>query len=155
MWKLEGPYRLLDFDETLVCLRQGRDAQLDVSYVDGLPYAAHPPSVNTITATWQPMTGKDLLLVPEAFREENNARMWQRHYTPGAETFRVDVGDVIVRLGKAWQIKTVMDWGDYTETVCRQIDVGLLSGPIAELVTDPLTGVTTGPMVYPPAPVAP
>jgi hypothetical protein len=155
MWNLNGPYSLMDMDETLTIVRQGRLADTDVVYVGGLPMAAHAPTVFTITATWQPMGGKDLLIVPEAFREQQNARMWQAHYNPAPDAMKVDIGDVVVREGMAWQVQTAMDWGDYTETTCRAIDVGSLSDGVVALIVDPDTGLVIPPAIYPLNPVVP
>lgn len=151
MWNLEGPYTLLEFDETLVVVRQGRDADLDVRYVDGLPTAEHVPTNFPIVATWQPVSGKEMLLLAEAFRDTNVARVWQSHRQPH-DGPTLETGDVISRLRVPWQVITVQNWGDYSECMVKQVDAGQLAQSVFDAVMDPLTGITKGPLIYPLAP---
>jgi len=139
MWNLDGPVELLDFDEQLQVARQGRQAGADVLYQDGLPTAAHPPQLFTIVATWQPMGGKDLLLLPESFREHESAWLWQPHYEGEQAPLTADIGDVVLRLGKTYQVQGAENWGSYSRCMCVRIDVGQ-----AAFLTEP-------PALYPPA----
>lgn len=123
MWKLDGPVELLDLDERLTVVRQGLIVDRDVTYVDGVAQALHAPSQFVIVCTVQPMGGKDLLLVPEAFRDKETYWLWSRQ-----DGLKVDVSDIVLREGKAFQIQTAEDWGSYSRSMMVAIDVGLHPG---------------------------
>lgn len=138
MWLLEGPVELLDADETLSVIRQGDVVDTDVLYVDGVAVAAAAPTTFEITCTVQPMQGKDLLLVPEAFRQKESLWLWQEHYDQGPDTLRVTLNDIVVRLGRAYQVQTAEDWGSYTHAILVAVDVGTLTGEVDAAAPPPL-----------------
>lgn len=134
MWQLEGPVELLDQDtlETNQVIRQAGPT----AYVDGLP-TSPGATVFFITSTVQPMGGKDLLLVPEAFRQHESLWLWQPHYGGQAEVL-IDIGDVVLRQNKGYQVASSEDWGDYTRAMLVRIDVGTLRGALDAAGLPPL-----------------
>lgn len=121
---LDGPVELMDNDETLTVVRQGRAVDADMAYVDGLPVASHPPTTFDIICTVQPMDGRDLLLVPESFRTRESLWLWMRHDDIVSQGNVIDVADVVVRLGRAYQVQSSEHWGSYSRCVLVAIDVG-------------------------------
>lgn len=121
MWSI-GPVRLLDEDETITIERQGTLVGTDVTYVDGLAVMAHPPEVFTMQGTLQPLDGRDLTLLPEAFRERESYNLWVRH---GSEALSLRPMDIVSRDTVRYQVQTAETWGDYTKAVIVAIDVGI------------------------------
>ncbi|RYF52433.1 MAG: hypothetical protein EOO38_00040 [Cytophagaceae bacterium] len=130
MWGLTGFHTLLEGDEQLTCIRQGRRVTADVTYVDGLPCVSHTAAQFEITATVQPMGGRDLMLQPEAFRDKNMLSLWQAHRTRKQDVIRLTVTDIILFRGSAYQVQSAEDWQSYTKATLCQIDVGSYAGVI-------------------------
>lgn len=141
MWQLDGPLELLECDEQVDVVRQGRGTPDDVQYIDGIPAATHPPVRQTVTATLQPMGGRDLMLVPEGFRDKETLWMWQAHRTAAQDTIRVDLADIVLYGRKGYQVQSSEDWGSYSRCMLVGIDLGQYAGLIAQATT---------PDVYPP-----
>jgi hypothetical protein len=130
MWQLDGPVELLEMDEVVDVIRQGRTCPDNVAYVDGLPVAATPQSRTQVIATLQPMGGKDLQLLPEGFRERSTLWMWQAHRTPSQDNIRVDLTDIVLYGGRAYQVQSSEDWGSYTRAMLVGCDTGSFAGAI-------------------------
>lgn len=130
MWELDGVHELLETDETLVCIRQGRLVPGNVTYVDGVACASVAAVRFDITCTIQPMGGRDLLLVDEAFRSKDVLSCWQAHRTPLQDTVRLDVADIVLFRGKAFQVQGAEDWESYTKATLCAVDVGSYQGVI-------------------------
>lgn len=123
MWQLDGPVELLECDEeaTLYRCRQG------LAYIDGVPTLdATAAREVKIIATFQPMGGRELLLVPEGFRGKESLWLWQAHRTLAQDIIRAQVGDVIFYMEKSYQVRQAEDWGSYTKCLLVAIDVGPL-----------------------------
>lgn len=147
MWKLDGPVELLDGDERLTVLRQGSVLGTDVTYQGGILLPMHPPSSYTVIATVQPMSGKDLLLVPEGFRDKESLWMWSRNDDSAMDSPTVDVADIVVRNGAQYQVQTAENWGSYNKAMLIACDVGPYSpyGNLPrETFGDPLTDYPKG-----------
>jgi len=128
MWQLDGPVELLDCDERLTVVRQGRLIDEDITYQDGVPVALHAPLQFDITCTLQPLDGRDLLLVPEAFRDKETYWLWVRQ-PKGAAQKAIEVADIVLREGLAFQVQSCEDWGSYARCMLVAIDVGLVPDP--------------------------
>lgn len=135
MWQLDGPVELLECDEQVDIVRQGRLSPADVQYIDGLPTAAHPPLRVTVTATLQPMGGRDLQMVPEAFRDKETLAMWQAHRTASQDALRVDITDLVLYGAKGYQVQAAEDWGSYTRATLVAVDLGAYQSVIDQSVT--------------------
>jgi len=131
---LDGPVELLDCDEVLQVKRQGRVVDSDVAYLDGLPVALHVPLTFEVAGTVQPMGGKDLLLVPEVFRDKETLWLWASHPDPDSLDPVIDVTDIVTHKNKLYQVQTCEDWGSYSRCMLVAMDIGLPSedpqGPI-------------------------
>jgi len=133
MWLLDGPLELLDCDERLTVVRQGRVVDTDIAYEDGVAVALRPPDTFEIICTIQPLNGRDLLLVPEAFRDKETYWLWVRHQAGDASGPAIDVADVVLRNGTAFQVQSAENWGSYSRCMLAAIDVGLVpdtNGPV-------------------------
>lgn len=127
---LDGPVELMDCDETFLVVRQGRQVDTDVAYVDGIATAAHAPITFGIAGTIQPMNGKDLLLVPEAYRERETLWLWATQYEFNAGSFAIDNEDIVLFSGKAYQVQAVENWASYSRCMLVAIDQGAYAGII-------------------------
>lgn len=130
MWQLDGPVELLEADEAVEVVRQGRGAPQNIAYVDGLPTASVPALRFTIIATLQPMAGRDLLLVPEGFRDRESLWLWQAHRIVEQGEYRLDVADIVLYSGKGYQVQSSADWGSYTRSMLVACDTGAFAGLI-------------------------
>lgn len=128
MWGLDSIHELLETDERLLCIRQGRLVPDDITYIDGLPAATVPARQFEIACTIQPMGGRDLLLQPEAFRSKDMLSCWQAHRTVEQDVVRLDVGDVVLFRQTAYQVQGAEDWESYTKATLCAIDVGSFAG---------------------------
>jgi hypothetical protein len=135
MWQLDGPIELLECDEQVDVVRQGRLSPADVQYIDGIPTATHPPIRHTVTATLQPMGGRDLMLVPEGFRDKQTLWLWQAHRTAAQDTFRIDVADLVLYGPRGYQVQTSEDWGSYTRCMLVAVDLGTYQSVIDASIT--------------------
>ncbi len=128
MWQLDDIHELLETDETLVCIRQGGVVPGNVTYVDGVATATLPAATFEIVCTIQPMGGRDLLLVDEAFRQKDMLSCWQAHRTAAQDVVRLDVADIVLFRNKAYQVQGAEDWQSYTKASLCAIDVGSYQG---------------------------
>lgn len=128
MWRLDGPLELLDCDERLTVVRQGRTVDTDLTYEDGVPVALRPPDQFEIICTIQPMNGRDLLLVPESFRDKETYWLWVRHQAGETSGPAIDVADIVLRNNTAFQVQAAEDWGSYSRCMLVAVDVGLTPG---------------------------
>lgn len=141
---LYGYIKLLEGDERLTVLRPGGAVPNDITYVDGLPVVQHALAKFVVQATVQPMGGRDLMMLPEAFREKNMLALWQAHRTPGQDVIRVTVSDIVLFRGNAFQVQAAEDWDSYTKATLCGIDLGSFAGDV---------DVDKLPTLYPAAPV--
>ena len=124
MWQLDGPVELLDLDERLTVLRQGSALGVDVQYADGILAPLHAPDSYVVVCTVQPMNGKDLLLVPEGFRDKETLWLWARNDDAAMDSPTVDVGDVVQRSNKYYQVQSAENWGSYNRCMLVACDLG-------------------------------
>lgn len=145
MWELDGGIELIELDETVDVVRLGTAVPDDVTYIDGVPADTHRPLRVSITATLQPMSGRDLQMLPEAFRSKESLNMWQATRTAAQAALRVNVQDLVVRQGKAYQVQNATDWGTFIKATLVEVDLGAYAAAIAAAQT---------PDVYPPLALA-
>lgn len=125
MIKLFGYSQILKKDEVLEIHRQGPTA-----YIDGKPQKRFPPPFQVI-ANVQPMSGRDLLMVPEHDRQKEQYWLFLDN-----KQFVEDMGlelrgpsmlklnDRVVRLSVNYQVQSVENWGSYSRVRIMRIDVG-------------------------------
>lgn len=113
MIKLQGPSRIINHDETLEVERSN-----GVTYVEGLPVESGRTTFNII-CNIQPLTGRDLLIVPEGDRLKEQYFIWceqnEQILLPN---------DMVKRDGLNFQIQSVENWGSYTRARIMRIDIG-------------------------------
>lgn len=145
MWELDGDIELIELDETVDVVRLGTGVPEDVTYIDGVAAQTHRPLRVSITATLQPVSGRDLMLLPEAFRSKESLAMWQATRTPAQAALRVNVQDLVVRQGRAYQVQNATDWGTFIKATLVEVDLGVYAAAIAAAQT---------PDIYPPLALA-
>lgn len=107
--------------ETLPALREGA-----ALYVDGKATKRNPTRF-TITGAIQPLSGNDLLIVPEGDRFTEQYWVWQA-LSPGVTG--IEVEDKLLREGKTFQVQMAKPWGDVTggtgfiQARVMRVDVG-------------------------------
>lgn len=112
MIPLQGRSRIIGHDE-MVTLFRGT-----VSFVDGKPVAQREAK-SLIRGTVQPLTGRDLLLVPEGDRTKEQYWFWTE--------CNVMLMDRIERCGVNFQVQGVQNWGSFNQARMMRIDVGQYS----------------------------
>lgn len=127
MWKLQGPSRIINYDECLWVFRNGL-----VDYVDGKPVFPQPIEFK-MTCNVQPMTGRDLMLVPEGDRYKEQYWVWMNQRDKPLE-----INDRVQRRGLDdnnketrvnFQVQEIQNWGSYTRARIMRIDVGPNKNP--------------------------
>lgn len=117
MRQLSGPSIIISQDEVLPICRDGR-----VLLVDGKPVKQGAFNFQ-IQGNVQPLTGLDLLRVPELDRKTE--RFWV--YT-NERTNPLELNDKIARCGKNYQVENLETWGHppngYQKAQIVRIDVG-------------------------------
>lgn len=107
---LQGKSRIMRFDETVTLSRL-----CGTKYIDGKPLAVDVEKVQ-ITGNIQPLTGRDLLLVPEGDRTKE--QVWLYTECP------LFLQDTVTRCGVKFQVAGVEQWGSYNKARLVRIDVG-------------------------------
>lgn len=114
MWKLSGRSRIMDRDEVLPVLREG-----EVVYKDGKPHKRAPLRFDA-PANVQPLTGKQLFVVPEGDRLKEQfmvyAPMWP-------DIPKIHTADKVLRNGGLFIVHEAKDWGSYVEARMVRQDV--------------------------------
>lgn len=129
MWGFSRPSRLINFDETLTVSRQGSQLGVDISFIDGKPVALHDPVQFTVICTIQPLTGRDLILLPEGDRYKEQLYMWVDDKN---SEDKVKLNDIIVRPPGNYQAQAVEQWGSYSRVRLMRVDIGPLSTRLDE-----------------------
>ena len=122
MIPLFGDVALMECDETLWVMREGGPDGTDIPIVDGKP-VKRSPWWYSIACNVQPVSGKELLLMPEGdrFRDQFNA---YQQADPGESREVLRVNDKVCRAGKFWVVQQVTHWGSYVIGRFVRIDVG-------------------------------
>lgn len=113
MIKLQGRSQIMNHDEELCVFRDQK-----IRYVDGKPVRS-PPIEFKIICNVQPMTGRDLLLVPEGDRFKEQYFIYSEDITKALE-----INDRVVFRCNNYQVQETMTWGSYTRSRIMKIDVG-------------------------------
>lgn len=119
MIKLQGKSRIMNKDETLEIIREGR-----VVYREGLPFKPDDETLVLIDCNVQPFGPKDLLMVPEADRSKEWLWLFAENRTSDDKPYKLQLNDRIMRKGLAYQTQGVEDWGTFTQAKIVRIDVG-------------------------------
>lgn len=117
MYQLSVLPRIITADETLTVIREDTQVDAMTTYVDGKPVKLGF-STFTVTANVQPMSGKDLMLVPEGDRSKD--QYWV-YATPAAMALQLN--DKIHRKGVVYQVQSVQGWECYYQARIMAIDV--------------------------------
>lgn len=119
------------YDERLLVVREGITTGETINYVDGKP-VKRDPELFHITCMTAPITGEELLLVPEADRYLEQFNVYA---VTSATSPMVHVNDKIIRKGKLYHVQGVKDWENFTESRMTAVDVipsdmpsGILNG---------------------------
>jgi hypothetical protein len=113
--KLQAPSQIINNDETITVVREGK-----TKYVDGKK--SKGPSVQfEILGNIQPLDGRELLLVPEGDRFKEQYNIWTDQ--------EMLVNDRVVRCGANFQVQTVEVWGSFFQARIMRIDVGQNATP--------------------------
>lgn len=110
MIRLQGQSTIIAKDETVGLVRENC-----VEYVNGKPVKKAVQSFD-IRCNVQPLSGKELLLVPEGDRSKEQYNLWTQA--------KVELNDRIQRCGVQFQVQTVEAWGSFYECRIMRIDVG-------------------------------
>jgi hypothetical protein len=128
--KLFGQSQIMKGDETLPVLRQGTNISENVVYVDGKPIKRNSISF-CVVANVQPLSGRDLLLVPELDRYKEQWNLFilnDKYFTDESlevqSDSRLKVQDQINRLGVNYTIQNVENWGSYSLARIMRVDTG-------------------------------
>ena len=116
-WKLQGKSRIMTHDEELNLL-----VISPITYVDGKPQSSLL-SKTSFPATVQPLSGRDLLLVPE------HQRFLEQWWIFVPKPHVLNTGNIIHRKGVHYQVQETQDWGSYQEVRIMRVDVGNYATP--------------------------
>lgn len=112
MIKMQGKSFMIGHDETLTITRDGA-----VTYVNGKPVAASG-STFQIKCNVQPVSGFELLIMPEADRFKEQYWVW-------TETTDIHLlKDKVTRNGVIFQVQQLKPWGTYLQFRMVRVDVG-------------------------------
>lgn len=108
---LQGKSQLIQNDEQL-CVTRWPATQ----YKDGKPVNLSPPLKFMICGNVQPLSGKDLLIVPEGNRDKEQYWIFTQA--------RLELADKITRNGVNFEVQTSEGWGSFYQARIMRIDVG-------------------------------
>lgn len=118
MIELSGESDILTNDEVLRCRSYGKVLGQDVQIVDGKRRYLNFIEFDFL-ANCQPVTGDDLLLVPEGDRFNEQLFLW----VTTAQEHVPDVNDLVYR--ENWyQVQDNELWGSYAKLRIQRVDVG-------------------------------
>lgn len=135
MIKVFGTSQILKKDEFLNVRREGA-----VTYPSDGPNAGKPQKFEiqhfTVRGNVQPMSGRDLMMVPEhdRFKEQywlyiNNSQFAVKSGFDEESIPVLKVNDIIIRLGVNFQVQSVQDCGSYVKCQMMRIDIGPYATP--------------------------
>jgi len=107
------------YDERLLVIREGLQTGDSINYVDGKPVKRDPDCFH-ITCMTAPITGQELLLLPEADRYLEQFNVYA---ITSAASPMLQVNDKIVRKSKLYHVQSVKDWENFTEARMVAVDV--------------------------------
>lgn len=112
MKALQGPSRIMATDEILTVRHY-----LEVVYANGKPLPVAFEDIE-IRANVQPVTGLQLMIVPEADRFK------EQYYVYSQDKSKISINDKVIRLGVNFQVQNVEEWGSYQRAMIMRVDVG-------------------------------
>ena len=118
MYLMSGRSQIINCDERLQARRDARTPGDDVIYVDGKPVSRHAHAFEIICNV-QPLSGRDLMLVPEGDRYSNSLWVYMQN-----GDVALDAGNLILREGIWYQVQSSENWGSYTRSRIMEVDVG-------------------------------
>lgn len=126
MIKLQGPSTIITKDEQFTVTREG-----EVIILDGKPVKRNLFTF-TVCGNIQPLSGRDLLLVPEGDRHKeqyylfynNSSIVLEKGLEIKADPTSIIVNDRMTRLGVNFQVQSVENWGSYSRARIMRDDVG-------------------------------
>ena len=134
MIQLSGPSQIITGDEILTVFREGpfNQSPIELSdsvYLDGKP-VKRGITTFTITCTTQPITGRDLLMVPEGDRYKENYWLWQNVTTPvnqASPPAALIINDRVIMNNINYQVQEVQPWGSFQQCRIMRTDTGPFS----------------------------
>lgn len=122
-YPMSGPSLIMNTDETLAVIRESSQVGAGVNYVDGKPVQDETLYVRfNLVCNVQPLSGRDLLLLPEGQRFVDQFYVWSNQ-----RDMALDTGDLVLRDGKTYQCQSTEDWGSYTRGLCTLVDTTYLA----------------------------
>lgn len=116
MYKMKGKSSIITRDESLTIFRETNPA-----YEDGV--AVNQPSTQlSVKCNVQPLSGRELQLVPEGDRFREQYWVWAYPETA------IRTGDRIERKGKKFEVQSAESWGSYVRARMALIDAGKYAG---------------------------
>ena len=116
MIKLQGPVSIILQDEVL---NVERDDVTGKFGPNGEPIKGAHPIKFSIKCNVQPITGDELLQLPEGSRTADQFNLFT-YSTPK----KLVKNDFVIRNGNKYQVQTVEDWGDFFKCRIVRVDVG-------------------------------
>jgi len=116
-WKLQGRSQIMMHDETLFRLIFS-----NAQYVDGkltkIPSGREPFRGNV-----QPLSGRELLLVPE------HQRFLEQYWVYTQERILEKSGEIVERACVNYQVQSIEYWGSFQKIRITRVDVGKNDNP--------------------------
>ena len=121
---LTGESYMMLNDEVVRVRRQADDLGGDTVVVDGKRVRRDYTEFD-VRCTVQPVSGKELMQVPEGDRFDGQMAAW---VADRAGTMAAN--DLVLRPGDGWYlVQSTEGWGGFTKILMRPIDVGPLAAP--------------------------
>lgn len=118
MWQLSDRATIIVGDETIEVLRRRQDHLASIVYVDGKP--VHRDRLKfRIRANVQPLSGKDLKVLPEGETLQDQYWVWCM-----PRPYRLTAGDEFLYRGDAYVVHTAEDWQSYVRARAVRVDTG-------------------------------
>jgi hypothetical protein len=92
-------------------------------YVDGR-YSAGATTNFTVLASVQPLTGEDLLVLPEGERTDDAIEIFTLEKLQPSQQGAAELGDLVTYLGRDYRIRLAEDWGangNYYRSVATRV----------------------------------
>lgn len=121
-WPMSGLSTIMNTDESLPVMRYPETLGSGVTYADGKTVVVPTTLVvYQVICNVQPLTGNDLLQLPEGQRYNDQFWLWTNQ-----NQMAVEVGDLISRTSKTYECQSAQAWGSYTRARCVSIDTQTL-----------------------------
>lgn len=108
-WKMQGPSWIQANDERLIVMRRMGTLGDGVRYEGGkLVRDTGTIRLFHCQCNIQPLTGKDLLILPEGERYDDQLWLWSNQQDEA-----IAINDTVLREGRTYQVQSCEEWGSY------------------------------------------